>query len=78
MTENFTGSENVAGLSVSAEAFHAVLIDGSGNIVKSANLRLRAEEEIGDHILDFVQALKVDFGPFDQIGIAVPGLANVR
>ncbi len=74
MTENFTGSENVAGLSVSAEAFHAVLIDGSGNIVKSANLRLRAEEEIGDHILDFVQALKVDFGPFDQIGIAVPGL----
>ena len=68
--------EKLVGVEVSASSFKAVSIGKDGTLLHSHRTLLNRETEVSPQLINFVNDLKVEFGEFNKIGIAVPGLLS--
>jgi glucokinase len=64
------------GIEVRASALKAVAIDRSGRIAASQSTPLSDNQPTLPQIKELIAKLRSDFGEFEKIGIAVPGLIN--
>lgn len=71
-------TENAVGVEVASSVLKAVSLNPDGTIAQSAKFILRSGEEISEQLIEFVSELKSQFGEFQNIGVAVPGLLNKK
>lgn len=64
------------GVEVSATALNAVVVDQNNEIVTTRSVPVDDAEGAVPVLIDLVEALKREFGGFDRLGIAVPGLVD--
>ena len=78
ISESTTNTEKLVGVEISNSALKAVCVNNSGDLIN--NYRVAAIEKYGTlkQLVDFINELKNQFGNFEKIGIAVPGLVNAQ
>ena len=64
------------GVEVSRTAFRAVLIDGSGAVGKAISVPVDGSAPCGPQLVAVIKGLKAEFGDFEKIGLAFPGLVD--
>jgi len=64
----------MVGIEASVSSFRAVCLDGAGEIVGTETSAFDASAGTLPQLETFISGLKHKFGPFDRIGVAVPGL----
>lgn len=76
MSEINQQAGKLIGIEVSASMLKAVSLDGTGRIADVHKALLSSQSAISAQLIDFVNSLKIKFGDFGKIGVAVPGLLN--
>ena len=76
MSESNQQAEKLVGVEVSTSSLKAVCLDKDGNLLHSHKALLNKEAEVSDQLINFVNEIKIQFGSFNKIGIAVPGLLS--
>lgn len=71
-------SEKLVGVEASDSMFTAVCIDSARNTVDSRNYSIDRGSEILPQLIEFIKELKMAFGVFSKLGIAVPGLIHTE
>ncbi|HEY0657675.1 MAG TPA: ROK family protein, partial [Pyrinomonadaceae bacterium] len=72
-------SENrgkLIGVEISNSVFKAVCLDAKGALLGSHKVLFDSSQVNLPQLLDFIKQLQKQFGSFDRIGIAVPGLVR--
>lgn len=78
MSESVDPAAKLVGIEASVSSFRAVFLDGDGKIASTASAGFQPSEGTLPQIETFISSLKEKFGPFDRIGIAVPGLIRTE
>lgn len=73
-SENNEGSQKAIGIEVTASEFIAVCLGPDGTVVGSERRPVSSPIESVEEVVRFAGELKANFGPVQNIGIAVPGL----
>lgn len=73
-SENNEGSQKAIGIEVTASEFIAVCLGPDGTVVGSERRPVSNPIESVEEVVRFAGELKANFGPVQNIGIAVPGL----
>lgn len=73
-SENNEGSQKAIGIEVTASEFIAVCLGPDGAVIGSERRPVSNPNESVDEVVRFAGELKANFGPVQNIGIAVPGL----
>ncbi|CAN5252449.1 glucokinase [soil metagenome] len=78
MSESIANTEKLVGVEISNSALKAVCVNGSG--VLTNDYKAAAVEKYGtlEQLVGFIDELKNQFGDFEKIGIAVPGLVHAQ
>jgi glucokinase len=74
MSDPLDPPKRIVGIEASVTSSRAVCLDGAGEIVGTETMPVDAGEPAVPQLKAFVSHLDAKFGPFDRIGIAVPGL----
>ncbi|HEX6126792.1 MAG TPA: ROK family protein [Pyrinomonadaceae bacterium] len=74
MSEIVDPATRLVGIEASVSSFRAVCLDGSGAITATETVTFDSSESTLPQLSTFISNLKRKFGPFDRIGVAVPGL----
>ncbi|MEO8041335.1 MAG: ROK family protein [Acidobacteriota bacterium] len=74
MSEQVDPAERMVGIEASVSSFRAVCLDGTGKIVGTETSTFDVTAGTSPQLKTFISSLKQKFGPFDRIGVAVPGL----
>ena len=64
------------GVEISGTALHAVVIGNNDELLSAVSFVVAAPESSIAQVISVIEGLKTEFGPFDRIGIAVPGLVD--
>lgn len=64
------------GIEASISSFRAVALDSSGAVAATDTLEFVPSEGTLPQLTRFISKLKDQYGPFDRVGIAVPGLIH--
>ena len=64
------------GVEVSSKSLTAVCIDENGVLSATDSVAVDFRETSSKQVAAFIQSLKGKFGPFDIVGVAVPGLVS--
>ena len=70
-----TGEKNV-GIEISSSAFTAVCLDESGALLDSQKVFSDQTPLNLAQLVDFIKQLQANYGDFERVGIAVPGLVR--
>ncbi len=76
MSESSLNSEKLVGVEISKSALKSVSVDKSGNLIDFVSIATDSELEFYPQLVSFINQLKIKFGNFEKIGIAVPGLIH--
>ena len=76
MVDSLEIRSNRVGVEVSSAAFRAVSIDEKGALDKTFSAPVELSEPRGPQIVTFIKNLKAEFGDFNRIGLAFPGLVD--
>jgi len=76
MSETANQIEKLVGIEVSASSLKAVCLDKDRVLTNKHNVLLESGQETFTQIITFINELKVEFGSFERLGIAVPGLVH--
>lgn len=76
MVDSLEIRSNRVGVEVSSAAFRAVLIDGNGTLGKTFSTPVKLSEPRGPQLESFIKSLKAEFGDFEHLGLAFPGLVD--
>lgn len=77
MSENNFPHKKLVGVEVSGTLLKAVCLEADGGgLLDSAKHYLRREPEIFTQLISFLNELQTQFGEFEKIGLAVPGLLD--
>lgn len=74
MEESAKNSSKLVGVEASTSEFITVSLDPSGKVTDGFRSVLRKGEEPVGQLIGHINQLKEKFGPFERIGVAVPGL----
>lgn len=66
----------IVGVEASAAGFHAVCIDENGGILDTRTKALDGGQGTIFQLGAFIKELRTDFGDFETVGVAVPGLVD--
>ncbi|MFN0278646.1 MAG: ROK family protein [Pyrinomonadaceae bacterium] len=75
MVDSAENKSSRVGVEVSSAVFRAVSVGGSGAVDKTFSAPV-ASEPRGTQLVSFINRLKTEFGNFDRIGLAFPGLVD--
>ena len=64
------------GVEVSSTVFRAVSLDGGSAVDKTFSAPVEPSEPRGTQLVSFIKALRTEFGNFDRVGLAFPGLVD--
>jgi glucokinase len=67
-------ARKLVGIDASAASFRAVCMDSSGSITAADATTIDPSDSTLPQLSAFISSLKGKFGPFDRVGVAVPGL----
>ena len=76
MSETLGNTNRLVGIEVGNRGLNAVCLEADGTISKRLKTSNEAGEETALHLGNFIRKLKSEFGEFEKIGLAVPGLIN--
>ncbi|MBA2607065.1 MAG: ROK family protein [Acidobacteria bacterium] len=76
MSEPVNQIEKLVGIEVSASSLKAVCLDKNRNLTNKHAVPLESGQETFAQIISFINELKNNFGNFERLGIAVPGLIH--
>lgn len=76
MSEINLQDEKLVGVEVSTSSLKAVCLDKTGIVTQAYKTSLKRETEVSTQLINFINELKTQFGGFDKVGIAVPGLLS--
>ena len=76
MVDSLEIRSNRVGVEVSSAVFRAVSIDEKGALDKTFSAPVELSEPRGPQIVTFIKNLKAEFGDFNRIGLAFPGLVD--
>lgn len=76
MSEIVQQAGKLVGVEVSTSMLKAVCLNEAGQITDLREALLNADSTIFAQLIDFINSLKDQFGGFEKIGVAVPGLVN--
>lgn len=76
MSEPVNQIEKLVGIEVSASSLKAVCLDKNRNLTNKHAVPLESGQETFARIISFINELKNNFGNFERLGIAVPGLVH--
>ena len=76
MVDSLEITSNRVGVEVSSAAFRAVSIDEKGALDKTFSAPVELSEPRGPQLVTFIKSLKAEFGNFNSIGLAFPGLVD--
>jgi len=76
MSSETNNSEFFVGCETAASGLKAVKTDASGSVLASSFAEFDAAADPVPQVADFLIGLKDQFGHFDKIGIAIPGLVE--
>ncbi|MEZ5345733.1 MAG: ROK family protein [Pyrinomonadaceae bacterium] len=65
------------GIEVTNSSLFAVCLDRSGQVAGSFSAETGSDGTVADHLTSFIETLKGEFGDFDSVGIAIPGLIDM-
>lgn len=74
MTEAIDPAKKMVGIEASAGSFRAVCLDSSGSITGADAVAVESSDSTLPQLSSFIASLKEKFGPFDRVGVALPGL----
>lgn len=74
MSESIDPAGKLVGIEASVTSLRAVCLDGAGEITASESERFEPSEDTVPQINNFLSNLKEKLGPFERVGVAVPGL----
>lgn len=74
MSDPLDPDKRIVGIEASVTSSRAVCLNGAGEIVGTETMPVEAGEPVVPQLKAFVTQLDAKFGPFERIGIAVPGL----
>jgi glucokinase len=69
-------SEKIVGVEISDATFTAVCLGIGASIVGERKISFDRNQSNLPQLIDFIKQLRVDFGAFNHLGIAVPGLVR--
>jgi len=78
MSEIVNQTKKLVGIEVSASALKAVCLDDNKILTSEHGSRLESGQGTFAQIINFINELKVKFGNFERLGIAVPGLIHQK
>lgn len=76
MVDSLEIRSNRVGVEVSSATFRAVLLDENEALGKTFSTPVELSEPRGPQLVSFIKSLKAEFGDFDRIGLAFPGLVD--
>jgi glucokinase len=76
MAESMVGAGKYVGIEASIAAFNAVCVDTAGKLAGSRSAPFDPAEGTLPQLTAFIKDLQAEFGSFERVGIAVPGLIN--
>jgi glucokinase len=74
MSESIDPADKLVGIEASVSSLRAVCLDGAGEITASETGVFEPSEDTLPQINNFLSNLKDKLGPFQRVGVAVPGL----
>lgn len=74
--DNNIQEKKLIGVEVTSSGMNAVCLDEKGNVIDSFRISINKAEETIRHFGNLIREIKSNFGDFEKIGIAVPGLLN--
>ena len=74
MSEPVDPAKRMVGIEASVSSFRAVCLDQTGAITATETSTFDPSAGTAPQLETFISSLKQKFGPFDRIGVAVPGL----
>lgn len=74
MSESPDPAKRIVGIEASVSSLRAVSLDTAGEISGTETSPFDVSAETQPQLNTFISSLKGKFGPFDRIGVAVPGL----
>ncbi len=78
MSESTANTDKLVGVEVSNSALKAVCLNRSGTLTDAYKVVTEREYGTFVQLVSFINDLKIRFGGFENIGIAVPGLVNAQ
>jgi glucokinase len=78
MRENMSQTKNLVGLEVKNTEVLAVCVGDKGGIIDSFRFPLTSDGELSAQIIRAINKAKEKFEDFEKIGIALPGLLNLK
>ena len=76
MVDSHNLSGKGIGVEISGTALHTVVIGNNDELLSAVSFVVAAPESSIAQVISVIEGLKTEFGPFDRIGIAVPGLVD--
>ena len=76
MSEKADQAGRRVGIEASVGLFRAVCLDADGSIVATETGAVELADSSLPQLTSFIAQLKDKFGPFDRVGVAVPGLVH--
>ena len=76
MIETADPAGRQVGIEASVGLFRAVCLDADGEVVATETAAVEPAESTLPQLTSFIGSLKTKFGPFDRVGVAVPGLVH--
>src|SRR5688572_22536987 len=76
MSETADPAGRRVGIEASVALFRAVCLDAEGAVVAKETAAIEPDERTLPQLTSFISTLKERFGPFDRVGVAVPGLVH--
>ena len=76
MTDNLEQAQRRVGIEVSNSAYTAVCLERDDSISAAKRVATDPEQPTAVGIAGFINEIRQDFGHFDRIGVAVPGLVG--
>ncbi len=78
MSESTVNTEKLVGVEISDSALKAVCVNRSGLVSGVDKIAVTKEYGTLTQLVGFINDLKIKFGDFESVGIAVPGLVHAR
>jgi glucokinase len=76
MSESQGQVGKIVGIEAGSAAFKAVYLDPEGALIASHRTIVDKASETFPQLINFIHEVRDNFGDFDRVGIAVPGLIN--
>jgi glucokinase len=71
-------TEKIIGVEVSKSSFKAVRVDKDGTVSDAFKVPIENGQELFSQLSNFINQAKQQFGDFEKLGVAVPGLLHKR